>query len=58
MNPRNIQLQLPPDVVSRLIEQGQLKIEDFRCCDTEAKQLIKHMYLSATKRALQKTPTI
>lgn len=53
----NLQLQIDAQALNRLILNGHLKIDDFRCHDKDAKSLIKHMYLEAAKQSLQKRAT-
>ena len=47
-----IQLQIDTQALNRLIQCGQLKIDDFRCCDNSTKNLIKNMYLEAVKQSI------
>lgn len=55
MATQDLQLTIDSRVVSRLISQGQLKIEDFRCCNPDSKSSIRNMYLEAAKLALAKS---
>ncbi|VUD69007.1 hypothetical protein TDB9533_04370 [Thalassocella blandensis] len=57
MGTTNLQLHIDAQALNRLILQGQLKIDDFRCYDKTAKNLIKNMYLEAAKQSLHKTLT-
>ena len=53
MQPTTLSLEVSESTVRRLIQQGLLTIDDFRCQNRQTKAFIKHLYLEATKDSLK-----
>lgn len=44
-----VKLAIAPEVLAALVEKGQIHATDFRCLDSNSKQIVWNMFLSLAK---------